>query len=133
MYTSTNRCKHYLKVHMIFVCKYRRKILIGNFVESIKTILKEISDSSDFEIETMEVDKDPIHLLIAYLPRARHLPKQLGTILRIRDEHSSHPLKTGGFSAQFHIKIAKNIKYVKKTKVSIVIALVHIYLLLMYI
>lgn len=54
---------------MIFVCKYRRKVLIGNFAESTKTIVQEISDSSDFEIETMEVDKDHIHLLIAYLPR----------------------------------------------------------------
>jgi len=28
-YHSTNRSRHYLKVHLIFVCKYRKKLLIG--------------------------------------------------------------------------------------------------------
>lgn len=69
MYTSTNRSKHYLKVHMIFVCKYRRKVFFGNFAESTKSVFHRIDDSSNFDIETMEVDKDHIHLLIAYLPR----------------------------------------------------------------
>lgn len=69
MYTSTNRCKHYLKVHMIFICKYRRKVLIDNFAKSTKFIFKDIAQMSDFNIETMEVDKDHIHFLIEYLPR----------------------------------------------------------------
>ena len=28
-YISTNRSKHYLKCHLIFVCKYRKKLLAG--------------------------------------------------------------------------------------------------------
>lgn len=32
-YNSTNRSKHYLKCHLIFVCKYRKKLL--DFVCSI--------------------------------------------------------------------------------------------------
>ena len=29
-YITTNRSKHYLKIHLIFVCKYRKPLLIGN-------------------------------------------------------------------------------------------------------
>jgi putative transposase len=39
-YTTTNRSKHYLKIHLIFVCKYRKPLLIGNLNEDMKTILK---------------------------------------------------------------------------------------------
>ena len=29
---STNRSKHYLKCHLIFVCKYRKKLLVGKML-----------------------------------------------------------------------------------------------------
>ncbi len=29
-YITTNRSKHYLKIHLIFVCKYRKPLLMGN-------------------------------------------------------------------------------------------------------
>jgi hypothetical protein len=38
-YITTNRSKHYLKIHLIFVCKYRKPLLIGNLNEDMKTIL----------------------------------------------------------------------------------------------
>ena len=35
-YTSTNRSKHYLKCHLIFVCKYRKKLLVGQLKDDMK-------------------------------------------------------------------------------------------------
>ena len=35
-YISTNRSKHYLKCHLIFVCKYRKPMLIGQLNDDIK-------------------------------------------------------------------------------------------------
>jgi putative transposase len=52
--------------HFIFVVKYRKKI-INQF--SIKNILQKISDSQDFSILKMEVDKDHIHLLVQSEPK----------------------------------------------------------------
>ena len=68
-YQTTNRAKHNLKVHLIFVCKYRKKLLTGGIEANIKNIIKEIEVSSDFEIIEMETDKDHIHMMIQYIPR----------------------------------------------------------------
>ena len=68
-YITTNRSKHYLKIHLIFVCKYRKPLLIGNLNEDMKTILESITNNSDFSIEVMESDINHIHFLIRYIPR----------------------------------------------------------------
>ena len=43
-YISTNRSKHYLKCHLIFVCKYRKPMLIGQLNDDIKRIFQSIAD-----------------------------------------------------------------------------------------
>jgi len=68
-YVSTNRSKHYLKCHLIFVCKYRKKLLVGDLDNDMKSILLSITEKSDFEIEVFESDIDHIHFLIRYIPR----------------------------------------------------------------
>jgi putative transposase len=68
-YISTNRSKHYLKCHLIFVCKYRKKLLTGQLNDDVKRIFQSIANESGFEIEVMETDIDHIHFLIRYIPR----------------------------------------------------------------
>ena len=68
-YNHENRHKYYLKCHLIFCIKYRRKILKGGFDDNIKAIFQSIADNSDFDIEIMETDKDHIHFLISYPPK----------------------------------------------------------------
>ena len=68
-YSTTNRTKHYLKCHLIMVCKYRKKLLVGQIKDDMRSILLEIAMKADFEIETVESDEDHVHLLIRYVPR----------------------------------------------------------------
>ncbi len=68
-YISTNRSKHYLKCHLVFVCKYRKKLLVGDLDNDMKSIMQSITSKSDFEIEVFESDVDHIHFLIRYIPR----------------------------------------------------------------
>jgi putative transposase len=68
-YISTNRSKHYLKCHLIFVCKYRKPMLVGQLNDDIKQIFLSIASKSGFDIEVMETDNDHIHFLIRYIPR----------------------------------------------------------------
>ena len=43
-YTSVNRHKYYLKVHLVFVCKYRKQLLVNNDIDlKIKEIFKFIT------------------------------------------------------------------------------------------
>lgn len=68
-YNHENRHKYYLKCHLIFCIKYRRKILKGEFDDNIKAVFQSIADNSDFNIDIMETDKDHIHFLICYPPK----------------------------------------------------------------
>ena len=68
-YVSRNHSKYYLKVHLIFVCKYRKKLLINNFDNIVKNIILEISYRSNFIIDILATDEDHIHMLISYPPK----------------------------------------------------------------
>jgi len=68
-YQTTNRAKHNLKIHLILVCKYRKKLLVNGIETAIKNIIKNIENNSDFDIIEMETDKDHIHLMIQYIPK----------------------------------------------------------------
>lgn len=68
-YQTTNRAKHNLKVHLILVCKYRKKLLKQDIEKNIKSIVRDIELDSNFDIIEMETDIDHIHLMIQYIPR----------------------------------------------------------------
>ncbi|MEF9984522.1 MAG: IS200/IS605 family transposase [Oscillospiraceae bacterium] len=72
VYNSLNHSKFTLKYHLIFVCKYRKMLLI-KYGDEIKQIMKDISYKCDFTILVMEVDKDHIHLLIESVPKVSPL------------------------------------------------------------
>lgn len=65
-YLTKNHSKYLLQYHIIFVVKYRLKI-IDQF--PIKEILSQLSINDDYIIKVMEVDKDHIHLLIQAEPK----------------------------------------------------------------
>lgn len=67
-YQTKNRSKYLLLYHVILVCKYRKKVL-KKYGEEIKQIMHEIADISDFEIETIEVDEDHVHILVISVPK----------------------------------------------------------------
>lgn len=68
-HSSKNHSKFLIKYHVIFVCKYRKKLLIGTVEYDMKQIMQNISDLSDFKIEVMETDKDHIHMMICSEPK----------------------------------------------------------------
>lgn len=68
-YISRNHSKFLIKYHVILVCKYRKKLLIGEMEYDMKQIMQNISDLSDFNIEVMETDKDHIHMMICSKPK----------------------------------------------------------------
>lgn len=69
MYKRKNHSKYCLKAHIIFVTKYRKKVVNKGIRKSIKYIFAYIESKSHFFIEQMETDNDHIHLLIDYEPK----------------------------------------------------------------
>lgn len=68
-YITTNHSKHYLKAHIIIVCKYRKQLLVGKLKQDMHNILQNIISNSDFSVEVYESDIDHYHFLIRYIPR----------------------------------------------------------------
>ncbi|WP_039230836.1 IS200/IS605 family transposase [Clostridium haemolyticum] len=66
-YISKNHSKFLLMTHLIFVCKYRKKLLI-RLGDDIKKLFYAIAEEKDLNIIEMEVGKDHIHLLVQYSP-----------------------------------------------------------------
>ena len=66
-YVSRNHSKYLLMCHLIFVCKYRKKLLV-RYDKEIKKLFYDIAEEKDLNIIEMEVDKDHIHTLVQYPP-----------------------------------------------------------------
>ena len=54
--------------HLIFACKYRKKLLNDSGDET-KRIFEDIATVSDCSFDAMEVDQDHIHCLVKSEPR----------------------------------------------------------------
>ena len=78
-YKSRNHSKFILTYHIIFVCKYRKKLLI-RYGEDIKQTMYNISKRYDFTIKEMEVDKDHIHMMVESMPKIS--PLQIVRVLK---------------------------------------------------
>ncbi len=79
-YNRRGHSKYSLKVHLIFVTKYRKKIFKSDKrANDMKQFLHDISQTYDYEIIQMETDKDHIHILLSYHPNVSisNIVKQL--------------------------------------------------------
>lgn len=92
-YISQNHSKHLLMVHLIFSCKYRKKLLF-RYGKEIKQIFYDIAEEKDFNVIEMEIDTDHIHILVQYTPTKSILEvvrlfKQISTY-RIWRQNNNH-------------------------------------------
>ena len=67
-YARAGHCKYDLKVHLIFVTKYRKRILIGRVTRDLKAAITHVSAECGCKVIQMEADKDHVHILLAYSP-----------------------------------------------------------------
>ena len=66
---SKNRHKYLLQYQIIFVCKYRKKLLVSRQIsDDIKQFSDEICQRHSVIIRHMETDKDHIHYMIETEP-----------------------------------------------------------------
>ena len=66
---SKNRYKYLLQYHIIFVCKYRKKLLaLKQISDDIKQFSYDICQRHNVTIHEMETDKDHIHYMVETEP-----------------------------------------------------------------
>jgi putative transposase len=65
---------------MVWVPKYRKMILGGELAKRLKMTFEEISERYEFEIDTMEVWDDHVHLFLSAPPR--YSPAEIVQIIK---------------------------------------------------
>ncbi|MGD0918210.1 MAG: IS200/IS605 family transposase [Thermodesulfobacteriota bacterium] len=65
----TSHAVYDLKYHMVWVPKYRKMILKGDLAKRITEVFTEIAERYEFEVDTMEVKDDHVHLFLSAPPR----------------------------------------------------------------
>ena len=67
-YNRKKHTKYSLKVHLIFVTKYRKHIFVNDKADTIKQSIYDICKKINCSIIQMETDKNHIHILLSYNP-----------------------------------------------------------------
>ena len=65
----TSHSVYDLKYHMVWAPKYRKLVLRGDLAKRLKVAFQEIAERYEFEIDTMEVKDDYVHLFLSAPPR----------------------------------------------------------------
>lgn len=66
---SASHNKYLLQYHLIFVCKYRRKLLVSQQIaDDVKVLSTELCKKHRVDIKYMEVHKNHIHYMIETRP-----------------------------------------------------------------
>ena len=60
---------HDLKVHLIWITKYRYEVLTKEVGERARDVIRQICDQKDIKIMSGVVSKDHVHLYISYPPK----------------------------------------------------------------
>jgi putative transposase len=60
--------KHDLKVHLVWVPKYRKKVLTGEVALRVRDLIRQIAMEREITIISGKISCDHIHVLIAYRP-----------------------------------------------------------------
>jgi putative transposase len=75
----TRHAVYDLKYHIVWVPKYRKIVLKGRVARRIKQIFQGIAERYEFEIDTMEIMEDHVHLFLSAPPR--YAPSEIVQII----------------------------------------------------
>ena len=65
----TKHAVYDLKYHLVWIPKYRKHIFSKEISEYLKEVFQQIAEEYGFEIDTMEVMEDHVHIFIEAPPR----------------------------------------------------------------
>ncbi len=68
-YKKSSHTIHDLRVHLIWLTKYRYNVLTRSVGERTRDIIRQVCDSNDIEILRGVVSKDHLHLSVSYPPK----------------------------------------------------------------
>jgi len=67
-YWHGSQTKHRLMYHLVWIPKYRKRVLKGKVADRIKELLHECADFNRWKIEELNIQEDHIHMLVRMRP-----------------------------------------------------------------
>lgn len=68
-YNSGAHTKHRLMYHLVWIPKYRKRLLIGKIAERLKALFEECAEVNDWKIEELNIQHDHVHMLLHIPPK----------------------------------------------------------------
>ena len=68
-YRTGSHTRYDLKVHLVWVTKYRKKVLYGEIAKRVRELIREVCFSEDVEILKGHISRDHIHVFVSYPPK----------------------------------------------------------------
>jgi putative transposase len=68
-YRKSSHTVHDLKVHLVWITKYRYTVLTKDIGLRIRELIRQICDANDIQIIEGRVSKDHVHLYVSYPPK----------------------------------------------------------------
>ena len=65
----TSHAVYDTKYHLVWTPKYRKCIMKGDIRERVEEIFEEISKNHEFDIDTLEVSEEHVHIFLSFPPR----------------------------------------------------------------
>ncbi len=78
----TSHAVYDLKYHFVWIPKYRKTILTEAIAKRVEEIFREVAEIYEFEIQTMAVVEDHVHIFLSAPPK--YAPGQIVRILKSR-------------------------------------------------
>ena len=76
----TKHAVYDLKYHLVWIPKYRKKILDGEITEYLQEVFEKIAEEYEFEIDTIGIMEDHVHIFMGAPPR--YSPAEMVQIMK---------------------------------------------------
>ncbi len=72
MYWKGAHTKHRLLVHLVWIPKYRKRVLVGEVAKRVEELLRECAEANNWRIDELNIQEDHVHLLVQIRPNISH-------------------------------------------------------------
>ena len=77
---SAKHAVYDIKYHFVWVPKYRKEILTNQLKKRVEELFKEIAEQYDFEIDTMGIEVEHVHIFLSAPPK--YSPAKIVEVLK---------------------------------------------------
>ena len=67
-YWTGSQTKHRLMIHLVWIPKYRKRILQGKLALRLKELLNLCAEANGWRIEELNIQKDHVHIIVQFVP-----------------------------------------------------------------